>query len=232
MKDLKISYSEKHIYRKTKVKIKREILTTRMSSKYISKSDVGKYVKPEEWNDFINNKDVVLIDTRNNYEVEVGTFNEALNPNCTNFTDILTWLKKNIVGNINYNKKKIAMFCTGGIRCEKATSFIKKLGHQEVYHLEGGILKYLEKETQPSLWKGECFVFDNRVTINSKLKIGNYSLCYACRMPLSEKDKKSKYYKEGISCLKCYGKKSLKQINKYKSRQLQLTNLNNNNENS
>ena len=220
--DIKISYANKHIFRKMKIKIKTEILTTRLSKDIMVENMVGKYIKPEDWDNFINSNDVILIDTRNNYEVEVGSFKRSINPECNNFTDILKWIDKNIINKNEIKKKKIAMYCTGGIRCEKATSYIRKKGINEIYHLEGGILKYLEKNIENNSWNGECFVFDNRVSVNKHLKKGSYNLCFACRMPLSKSDMKNKSYLKGVSCPKCHGKKTITQLNKYKTRHNQF----------
>ena len=220
--DIKISYANKHIFRKMKIKIKTEILTTRLSKDIMVENMVGKYIKPEDWDNFINSNDVILIDTRNNYEVEVGSFKRSINPECNNFTDILKWIDKNIINKNEIKKKKIAMYCTGGIRCEKATSYIRKKGINEIYHLEGGILKYLEKNIENNSWNGECFVFDNRVAVNKHLKKGSYNLCFACRMPLSKSDMKNKSYLKGVSCPKCHGKKTITQLNKYKTRHNQF----------
>ena len=227
-KDLKVSFSNNHIFRKIKIKIKKEILTTRIAPQIKPEKLVGNYIKPEDWDSFIMDPEVLLIDTRNNYEVEVGTFKKALNPKCTNFTDILSWLDDNIINNTNYKYKKIAMFCTGGIRCEKATSYIKEKGNENIYHLEGGVLKYLETIKKSNNWKGECFVFDNRVSVNHKLEPGTYNLCFACRMPVSQNDLTSKEYIKGVSCPKCYKKKSIKQLNKYKTRNDQFAKENKN----
>ena len=221
--DLKLSFSNNHIFRKIKIKIKKEILTTRITPQIKPEKIVGNYIKPEHWDSFIIDPEVLLTDTRNNYEVEVGTFKKAVNPKCTNFTDILNWLDKNVINNTNYQYKKIAMFCTGGIRCEKATSYIKEKGHENIYHLEGGVLKYLEVIKKSNSWKGECFVFDNRVSVNNKLESGTYNLCFACRMPVSQNDLTSKEYVKGVSCPKCYKKKSKKQLNKYITRNDQFT---------
>ena len=226
--DLKLSFSNKHIFRKIKIKIKKEILTSRITPQIKPEKIVGNYIKPEHWDNFIMDPEVLLIDTRNNYEIEVGTFKNAINPKCTNFTNILSWLDKNIINNTNYQYKKIAMFCTGGIRCEKATSYIKAKGHDNIYLLEGGVLKYLETNKKSNNWKGECFVFDNRVSVNDNLESGTYSLCFACRMPVSQNDLKSKEYIKGVSCPRCYKKKSSKQLNKYKTRNDQFAKENKN----
>ena len=222
--DIKKSKGEKHIFRKFKIKIKKEILTTRNINKTNPLTQVGQYIEADEWNDFIGQSDTVLIDMRNNYEVEVGTFNNAINPKCNNFTDLLNWLSTDLMNIKNIKKKKIAMFCTGGIRCEKATSFLLNLGKSNVYHLKGGILKYFEKQknNKEKPWKGECFVFDNRVSLNDNLKIGSYSLCHACRMPLTSEDKKHSKYIEGESCHLCYSTKTEEQKKRYRMRNSQL----------
>ena len=222
--DIKKTKEEKHIFRKFKIKIKKEILTTRNINKTNPLTQVGQYIEADEWNDFIGLSDTVLIDMRNNYEVEIGTFNNAINPKCNNFTDLLNWLSTDLMNIKNIKKKKIAMFCTGGIRCEKATSFLLNLGKSNVYHLKGGILKYLEKQknNKEKPWKGECFVFDNRVSLNDNLKIGSYSLCHACRMPLTSEDKKHSKYIEGESCHLCYSTKTEEQKKRYRMRNSQL----------
>ena len=222
--DIKKTKEEKHIFRKFKIKIKKEILTTRNINKTNPLTQVGQYIEADEWNDFIGQPDTVLIDMRNNYEVEVGTFNNAINPKCNNFTDLLNWLSTDLMNIKNIKKKKIAMFCTGGIRCEKATSFLLNLGKNNVYHLKGGILKYFEKQkkNKEKPWKGECFVFDNRVSLNDNLKIGSYSLCHACRMPLTSEDKKHLKYIEGESCHLCYSTKTEEQKKRYRMRNSQL----------
>ena len=224
--ELKMSYYNKHIFRKIKIRIKKEILTTRLQNQINLNQNIGEYIKPKEWDNFIKNPDVILVDTRNFYENQVGSFSNALNPNAKNFTELLNWLNKNILNKAN-KKKKIALFCTGGIRCEKATSYLKVKGHKNVFHLEGGILKYLEKVKNNNSWRGECFVFDNRVTVNKDLNKGNFELCFACRMPLSKTDIKNKKYIKGVSCHKCYGKKTQIQIDRYNMRNKQLTKINN-----
>ena len=202
--DLKKFLCRKHIYKKFKIKIKNEILTTRNLKRINPLDLVGKYIKPEDWDDFISNPNTLLIDMRNNFEVQMGTFKNAINPKCNNFTDLLKWLKEDFLKTEALKNKKIAMFCTGGIRCEKATSYLLNLGKKNVYHLQGGILKYLENNTDSKSWNGECFVFDDRVSLNNKLKQGTYFLCHACRMPLSLEDKNKKEYQEGESCHLCY----------------------------
>ena len=219
---LKLTFSNNHIYKKIKIKIKKEILTTRIVPPINPQKNIGYYIKPEHWDEFIMNPEVLLIDTRNNFEIEVGTFKNAVNPKCHNFTNILNWIDYNIIYNTKYQNKKIAMFCTGGIRCEKATSYIKAKGNKNIYQLEGGILKYLEAIKTSNSWSGECFVFDDRVSLNNNLEVGKYKLCFACRMPINQADLNSEKYIKGISCPKCYKTKSKKQLNKYKTRNNQF----------
>lgn len=167
---------------------------------------VGTYVKPEDWNALISDPDVVLLDTRNDYEVHIGTFKGAVDPKTATFREFPQYVAQNLD---KTKHKKVAMFCTGGIRCEKASSFMKQQGFEEVYHLQGGILKYLETvPKEQSMWEGECFVFDQRVAVKHGLEVGEYDQCYACRMPLSPEELKSPQYTPGISCPHCYDKTS------------------------
>ena len=217
--DSKESYDDKIPFYRTKVKLKKEIVTMGVEG-IDPKRSVGTYVKPEDWNDLISDPDVVLVDTRNDYEVQVGTFKNAIDPKTTSFREFPEWSKNNLDAKKN---KKVAMFCTGGIRCEKSTAFLKEQGFNEVYHLHGGILKYLEKVPEnDSLWQGECFVFDNRVTVDHSLNSGSYDQCHACRMPITEEEKKLDSYMEGISCLHCYNKVSKEQLKRFAQRQKQV----------
>jgi len=153
---------------------------------------VGRYLNVEEWNELLNESESIIIDTRNQYEVSIGTFKNSINPKIKSFRDFPMWTKKNLIDKKVSKKSKIGMFCTGGIRCEKSTSYLKQLGFENVYHLDGGILKYLENvKPEENEWKGECFVFDYRVSLNGSLQKGEYDMCYACRMPLNKKNKKS-----------------------------------------
>jgi len=199
----KYSYSKFMPFFRLKVRDKKEIVTLR--TKIADPENItGKKIKPEKWNDFISNKETILIDVRNNFEVQMGTFKDSINPNTKSFTEFKNYLKNNLKGAKN---KKIAMFCTGGIRCEKISSYMLKKGFNDVNQLHGGILSYLEKTTNKnSLWNGECFVFDNRVSVKNELKDGTYELCHACRHPLSQDQIKSKKYIKGVSCPNCYGK--------------------------
>jgi UPF0176 protein len=201
----KESYADQHPFYRMKVKLKKEIVTMGVSD--VNPNDVvGTYVKPEAWNDLISDPDVILLDTRNDYEVSIGTFKGAVDPKTTTFREFPKFVEQNLDKTKN---KKVAMFCTGGIRCEKASSYMKQQGFEEVYHLQGGILKYLETvPKEESMWVGECFVFDQRVAVKHGLEVGDYDQCYACRMPLSPEELKSDKYTPGISCPHCYDKTS------------------------
>ena len=184
-----------------KVKLKKEIVTMGVAG--IDPTELaGHYVKPEDWNALINDPEVLLIDTRNDYEVEVGTFKGALDPRITTFREFPEYVKKNIDPQ---RKPRVAMFCTGGIRCEKASAYMLQQGFPEVYHLQGGILKYLENvPAEESLWQGECFVFDQRVAVGQGLAPGHYELCYGCSRPITAEEKTSPRFQAGISCPHCY----------------------------
>lgn len=217
--------STKHSYHtdvpfyRAKVKLKKEIVTMGVHNIDPLKI-VGSYVKPKDWNALIEDPDVVVIDTRNKYEVEVGTFKNAINPKTTSFREFPEYVKSELDPAIN---KKVAMYCTGGIRCEKSTAYLKELGFEDVFHLEGGILKYLEEvPEEESLWQGECFVFDNRVTVNHQLEKGQFDQCHACRMPITELDKKSNAYVQGQSCHHCIDSQTEKQKNRFMEREKQV----------
>jgi UPF0176 protein len=215
----KESFDESMPFYRTKVKLKKEIVT--MGVEGIDPNQtVGTYVKPTDWNALISDPDVLLLDTRNNYEVEVGTFKGALNPHTSSFREFPQYAKEHLEQG---KHKKVAMFCTGGIRCEKSTAYLKEQGFNEVYHLQGGILKYLEEiPEQDSLWQGECFVFDNRVTVNHQLEKGTYDQCHACRLPITEHDKTNQHYQPGISCPYCYDSLSDEQKQRFAQRQKQM----------
>ena len=215
----KESWSVKHPFYRMKVKLKKEIVTLGVPGVSPTKM-VGQYVKPQDWNSIISDPEVVLIDTRNDYEYAIGTFKNAINPKTITFREFPEYIKTHF----NPKKhKKIAMFCTGGIRCEKASSFMMSEGFNEVYHLEGGILKYLEEiNPENSLWQGECFVFDQRVAIKHGLELGDYDQCYACRFPLSQDDMKSEEYTPGISCPHCFNKHSNEKLRALTERQKQV----------
>lgn len=214
----KFSTAETPPFGRMKVKIKREIVTLGQPDANPTER-VGTYVKPLEWNRVISDPDVVLVDARNDYEVNIGTFQGAINPHTESFRQLPEYLTTQLDPQ---QHKKVAMFCTGGIRCEKATSYLLKQGFEEVYHLQGGILKYLEEvpETE-SLWQGECFVFDERVAVRHGLKPGSHELCYACGNPVSEADKAHPHYEPGISCPHCYEQMTPERLAKQKMRKLQ-----------
>jgi len=217
--DYKFSYSETVPFKRLKVKLKKEIVTLGIAD-VDPACKVGTYVKPRDWNELISDPEVVLIDTRNNYEFEIGSFKGAINPNTETFRQFPSYTQNNLE---QYRNKKIAMFCTGGIRCEKSTAYLKSEGFENVYHLQGGILKYLEEiEEEESLWEGECFVFDDRVAVKHNLELGQYDQCHACRYPITEEDKTHLHYEKGVSCPRCYGSKNITQINRYREREKQI----------
>ena len=216
----KVSFNTENPFQRTKVKLKKEIVT--MGVEGIDPTlTVGTYVKPKDWNALISDPDVVLVDTRNDYEIEIGTFKGAINPNTETFREFPEYVEKNLDKN---KHKKVAMYCTGGIRCEKSTAYLKEQGFEEVYHLEGGILKYLEEvPSTETMWEGECFVFDGRVAVNHDLEQGQYDQCFACRFPLTEDEKESEHYVKGVSCHRCHDKVTDEQRNRYAERQRQIS---------
>ena len=217
--DYKESLSAEQPFYRTKVKLKQEIVT--MGVEGIDPLRVvGTYVAPKDWNALISDPEVILVDTRNDYEVEIGTFKGALNPNTESFREFPEYVKNNLDAN---KHKKVAMFCTGGIRCEKSTAYLKEQGFAEVYHLHGGILKYLEEvPAEESLWEGECFVFDNRVTVDHQLQPGQYQLCSACRAPLAPHELNHAHYQHGVSCQHCFASHTPEQQQRYVERERQL----------
>lgn len=219
----KESHSQKMPFYRMKVKLKREIVTLGVPNVHAA-TMAGTYVKPEDWNALIDDPDVVVVDTRNDYEVSIGTFNRAINPATTSFTEFPAWVKaQSAEGGVLHNKPKLAMFCTGGIRCEKSTAYMRTLGFDEVYHLEGGILKYLETVApEQSRWDGECFVFDERVSVKHGLETGKYEFCRACRLPLSAEDKQSHHYVDGVSCPHCHDMHTPEQKRRFAERQKQV----------
>ena len=220
--DLKFSQSIKKPFIRLKVKLKKEIVTIGDIS--INPNEiVGQHIEPKEWNKLINDKDTIIIDTRNQYECSIGTFKNSINPKTEKFSDFPGWLEDQSFSNEVKENKKIAMFCTGGIRCEKASSLMKREGFKNVFQLKGGILKYFENVPKnESLWRGECFVFDDRVSLNHDLSEGTYDMCHGCRMPITENEKKSDHYIKGVSCSSCFDKTSDKQKARYSSRQKQV----------
>ena len=217
--DYKLSKAADCPFYRMKVRLKKEIVTLGVEGIDPTET-VGTYVDPKDWNALISDPDVVLIDTRNDYEVEIGTFKGAINPQTETFRDFPAWVEDN---KDKLKKPKVAMFCTGGIRCEKASAFMLKNGYDEVYHLKGGILKYLE--TQPeaeSLWDGSCFVFDQRVAVEHGLKESDYDQCYACRYPLTKAQMASPLYVKGVSCPRCHDSVSDEQRERFAERQKQI----------
>jgi UPF0176 protein len=215
----KESFNENQPFYRMKVRLKKEIVTLGAPD-LDPRNSVGTYIKPENWDALIEDPDVLLIDTRNDYEVEVGTFRGAVNPETKTFREF----KQFVEDKLDIDKsKKVAMFCTGGIRCEKSTSYLLSKGFENVYHLEGGILQYLEDvPKENSSWEGECFVFDQRVTVNHDLEKGSYDQCYACRYPITEEDKSSPLYKKGISCPRCHADLTEDQQRRFSERQKQI----------
>ncbi|GAB5350390.1 oxygen-dependent tRNA uridine(34) hydroxylase TrhO [Qipengyuania sp. 483] len=209
-------------FHRTKVRLKKEIVT--MGQPNLDPLDgVGTYVDPQDWNALISDPDTIVIDTRNDYEVQIGTFEGAIDPETKSFREFPDWFRaRRAEFEAEGRTPKIAMFCTGGIRCEKSTAFVKNEGLDEVYHLKGGILKYLEQVPEAeSRWKGECFVFDERVSVKHGLDVGTHSLCRACRRPLSEADKNHEHFVEGVSCHQCYPERTDEQRARYEERQRQ-----------
>jgi len=197
----KESFAEKTPFYRMKVRLKKEIVTLGVPG-INPNNKVGTYVAPEDWNALISDPDVIVIDTRNDYEYDIGTFKGAIDPHTTTFREFPDYVEKHLDP---AKHKKVAMFCTGGIRCEKASSFMMEQGFEEVYHLQGGILKYLENvPAEESLWQGECFVFDQRVAVRHGLELGEYDQCHACRHPLSPEEMQSPQYVAGISCPYCH----------------------------
>ncbi|MDA9598222.1 rhodanese-related sulfurtransferase [bacterium] len=211
-----ISKNKFRPFHKLKVKVKKEVVPMNLTLTTKDRN-IETHLDPKQWNEIIKKKDIYIIDTRKPFEFNVGTFKKSLNPGVSNFKDFpkyLNKLKKN---------KPIAMFCTGGIRCEKTSVYLKKKGFKNIYQLNGGILNYLKNiKEKESLWKGECFVFDNRISLKHGLKIGTYSMCSGCRKPISPKDKKSKKYEEGVSCPKCHDNLTDIQKERFRMRQKQI----------
>jgi len=215
----KESYEQEMPFYRSKVKLKKEIVTMGVEN-IDPNAIVGTYVKPEDWNALISDPEVLLIDTRNDYEVQIGMFKGAVNP----VTDTFREFPKYVKDELDPEKhKKVAMYCTGGIRCEKSTAYLKEQGFDEVFHLQGGVLKYLEEiPVEESLWEGECFVFDNRVAVNHSLEKGQYDQCYACRYPITEAEKQSEQFIPGVSCPHCFDKTNEQQIKRFKEREKQV----------
>ncbi len=215
----KESYTDSPPFERMKVRLKKEIVTLGLPE-IDPNEQVGTYISPKDWNALICDREVVVVDTRNNYEVDIGTFKGACNPKTTSFRQFPDYVRNHLDP---AKHKKVALFCTGGIRCEKATSFLLAQGFQEVYHLKGGILKYLEEvPDEESLWQGECFVFDGRIAVKHGLAEGSYQMCRSCGHPISEADKTSPKYQEGISCPYCFDNLSPEKKARQEERQRQI----------
>ncbi|SON52006.1 rhodanese-related sulfurtransferase [Vibrio tapetis] len=216
----KESFNEQQPFNRTKVKLKKEIVTMGVEG-IDPRHVVGTYVKPDQWNALISDPEVLLVDTRNDYEVDIGTFKNAVNPNTDTFREFPKYVEENLDP---AKHKKVAMFCTGGIRCEKSTAYLKEQGFDEVYHLEGGILKYLEEvPEEQSMWEGDCYVFDGRVAVNHQLEKSGYDVCNACRLPITEDEKQSDQYEKGVSCPKCIDQHSDDQKARFREREKQVS---------
>jgi len=217
--DFKFSTTDERPFYRMKVKLKAEIVSMGVPGVNPNQA-VGTYVEPQDWNALIDDPDVLLIDTRNDYEVEIGSFESAVNPSTTTFRQFPNYVAEHCEPTVH---KKVAMFCTGGIRCEKASSYMLGQGYEEVYHLKGGILNYLEQvDEDESRWQGECFVFDNRVAVDHKLQDGQYDQCHACRRPITDADKQSPHYEEGVSCDRCYTSSTVERKQRFAERQKQI----------
>lgn len=217
--EFKKSYADDYPFYRLKVRLKKEIVTLGVEGVNPGKK-TGHYVDPKDWNDLISDPSVIVVDTRNDYEVKVGTFKGAVNPKTASFREFATYVSNN---RDLFKDKRVAMFCTGGIRCEKASAYMMHAGFDAVYQLKGGILKYLETiEKDQSLWEGECFVFDNRVSVTNGVNPGCFDLCHGCRAPISEETKLSPHYEPGVSCPECYDKKTEKKLKGLRDRQKQI----------
>ena len=217
--EVKYSWASSKPFIRLKVRVKKEIITMRQPKADPTKI-VGTYVEPENWNKLLDDPDIIVLDTRNTYETGVGIFDGATDPRTDKFTEFADFVEKELDPKVN---KKVAMYCTGGIRCEKASSYMMAKGFEEVYHLKGGILKYLETiPAEESKWKGECFVFDKRVAVSHGLEEGDHKLCFGCRMPLNPEDLKSKSYEAGVSCPHCISELTPERAEMLRHRQGQL----------
>jgi UPF0176 protein len=217
--DYKESLTGTPPFKRTRVKLKKEIVTMGVQG-IDPKRVVGTYVDPRDWNALISDPEVLLVDTRNDYEVQVGTFRNAVNPGTGTFREFPHYVKHQLDPK---KHKKVAMFCTGGIRCEKSTAFLKEQGFDQVFHLKGGILKYLEEvPEEETLWEGECFVFDERVTVDHQLQAGHYHQCHACRLPITAADKASDKFRQGVSCPHCHDQLTATQKTRFQERQKQM----------
>lgn len=217
--DHKESLADEQPFLRMKVRLKREIVTLGID-RIDPPSQAGTYVDPESWNALLDDPEVTVIDTRNDYEVRVGTFRNAVNPRTDSFREFPEWVDAELDPTTN---RKVAMFCTGGIRCEKATALLRNRGFDEVYHLEGGILRYLERvKPDESRWEGECFVFDGRVSVDHELRPGSHALCHACRRPVSPDDRVHPDFEEGVSCPACIDERSESDRARFRERRRQM----------
>ncbi|MBM1221775.1 rhodanese-related sulfurtransferase [Ponticoccus sp. SC2-23] len=217
--DWKTSHASERPFGRLRVRLKKEIVTMGVPT-VDPRAGTGHYVDSADWNDLISDPDVAVIDTRNDYEVEIGTFRGAIDPQTSSFGEFPEWWDRNAD---TFRGKKIAMFCTGGIRCEKSTNFLLSKGVEEVYHLKGGILKYLEEVPEErSLWNGECFVFDGRVSVGHGLREGEHMLCHACRRPLRPEDRDRNTFEEGVSCHRCHDETTEADKARFRERQRQI----------
>ena len=216
--DCKLSYDSEMPFYRSRVKLKREIVT--MGVEDLNPDLAGTYVDAKDWNALLDDPEVTLVDTRNAYESAIGSFEGAIHPETESFRDFPAYAEQQLDPK---QHRKVAMFCTGGIRCEKSTAFLRQQGFDEVYHLRGGILKYLEEVPESeSKWQGECFVFDNRVSVNHALEKGSYDQCHACRLPITEADKASDKYQAGVSCPACFDSRSESERSRFREREKQV----------
>ena len=215
----KNQFNNTHSFLRLKIKEKKEIVS--LGQKNVSPEETtGFFVDPDSWDKFISDPDSIIIDTRNDYESDIGSFKRSVKTKTNNFREFPIWFEKH---KKKFFEKKIGMFCTGGIRCEKASNFLINKGYKNIFQLDGGIIEYLNKTKNKSkMWEGECFVFDERVSLNDKLEKGLYSQCFACRSAITHDDTKSRYFKLGVSCPKCFKEKSNKQRARYKERKRQM----------
>ena len=211
------SSSESLPFKRLKIKCRNRLLP--LKGDFDPVTARGKHLNHLDWNKLITDPNTIILDVRNNYETEIGTFSNSIIPKMDNLTEFPNFVDKELS---NVKNKKIAMFCTGGIRCEIASSFMMNEGFKDVYQLDGGILRYLKDAQDENLWEGECFVFDERVTVDKNLRPGNFLQCFGCRRPLSKTDLESKYYEKGVSCHKCYNVSSKKDKERFSQRQLQI----------
>jgi len=224
--NIKVNFSKEKVFKKLKIKIKKEIVTMGVPEINPAENN-GTYIDSADWNKLIKNQNTIVIDTRNHYEVSLGTFQNSINPNTRNFSEFPKWVDDHLDNHLEDKEStNIAMFCTGGIRCEKATSLLKKKGYKNIYHLKGGILQYLDEvKEEKNLFEGECYVFDKRVALDHELEKGSYSICHACGMPVSIQDQKRKEYREGIQCHFCIHQFSDDDRKRFEERQKQIDRL-------